>query len=97
MPVSQPTVRISARTRATLRALSRHFGKTMQDLLDAAVEAYRRRLFLEETNAAFARLRLDPEDWAAVGEERAAWEPSLADGVEDEPAPWPRPSDGGRA
>ena len=87
--MGQPTVRITARTRATLRALARHEGQTMQEVLDLAIEQYRRRRFLDETNAAFARVREDPAAWGEVREERAAWEESLGDGLEDE-VPWPR-------
>jgi hypothetical protein len=93
--MSQPTVRITSQTRATLRALAQHSGRTMQEVLDLAIEAYRRRLFLEETNAAFARLRDDPSAWAEVQEERAAWDQALGDGLDDEPVPWPRDTGGG--
>ena len=86
--MGQPTVRITARARATLRALARREGHTMQEVLDLAIEEYRRRCFLEETNAAFARLRDDAAAWGEVREERADWEGSLLDGMGDE-LPWP--------
>lgn len=54
----------------------------MQALLDKAVEAYRRRLFLTELNNAYAALREDPEAWAQVEKDRSAWDATLNDGLE---------------
>jgi hypothetical protein len=78
------TVRISSDTRQTLRQISATTGESMQAILDRAVEDYRRRVFLEQANRAFARLREDPEAWAAEQEERAAWDATLADGLDEE-------------
>jgi len=72
MPSS--TVRISGEAKQTLQKLSGQTRKPMQDILDAAVELYRRHLFLAEANAAFARMKEDPEAWAEELEERAAWD-----------------------
>ena len=80
--MSGPTVRISARTRQTLRELSEQTGKTMQAILDQAVEDYRRKAFLEAVNAAYAALRADPEAWAEVEKERRSMAGSLLDGLD---------------
>lgn len=77
------TVRITHETATTLRELSRSTGLPMQKLLGQAVEAYARRLLLDETNAAFAALRADERAWRQELEERAAWEATLADGLAD--------------
>ncbi len=77
-------VRISERAQAILRELASQDGKTMQAVLDDAIEAYRRKRFLEEANAAYAALRADPQAWREEQEEREAWEQTLADGLEDE-------------
>jgi hypothetical protein len=53
----------------------------MQAVLEKAVEAYRRKLFLEEVNRAYAELREDPDAWANLESERAAWDSTLADGL----------------
>lgn len=44
---------------------------------------------LRRGNEAYARLREDPEAWAEVLRERAEWDCTLMDGLEDEP-PWPK-------
>jgi predicted transcriptional regulator len=78
------TVRIKEETRTVLRELARQTNQPMQEVLARAVEAYRRQQMLAETNAAYAALRADPELWRAEQAERAAWEATLADGLEAE-------------
>lgn len=77
------TVRISREARESLQKLSEQTGRKLQDLLEEAVERYRRELFLKEANAAYAALRADKEARAEEEEERAAWEGTLADGLEE--------------
>jgi hypothetical protein len=78
------TVRIRPETHAKLRALSERTGEAMPDLLDKAVEIYRRRQFLAECNRAFRSLKDDPAAWAEELKERQAWDSTLSDGLEDE-------------
>lgn len=75
------TIRISQRSHETLRALAQTAHESMQAVLDKAVEAYRRKLFLEEVNRAYADLREDREAWGELESERAAWDSTLADGL----------------
>ena len=77
------TVRISEQSRSSLKRLATGEGKTMQQVLDAAIEAYRRQRFLEEANQAYAKLRSDSEEWAAELEERAAWDATMGDDLDD--------------
>lgn len=78
------TVRITEETRAVLRQLAREYHQPMQEILARAVEAYRRQCILEQTNAAYATIRRDPNAWAEELDERAAWEVTIADGLERE-------------
>jgi hypothetical protein len=73
---------VSAKTQATLRALSGETGLTMQEIVAEAVEQYRRQRNLELTNQAYAEIRSDSDAWAAEVSERRAWETTLADGIE---------------
>jgi len=75
------TTRISAAAHGILRELSQVEGKPMLALLDEAVEALRRQRFLERVNAAYATLRADPREWAALEAERRSWDATLADGL----------------
>jgi hypothetical protein len=52
----------------------------MQTLLDKAIEAYRRQLFLEEINQAYAALREDPKAWSQLEKDRVIWDATLKDG-----------------
>jgi len=80
--MSSTTVRVSADTHAVLNQLARERHETIQKVLERAVEMYRRKMFWEETNAAFARLHEDEEAWREELDERKAWDATLADGVD---------------
>lgn len=79
------TVRISDRAHATLRELAVGRGESLADALERLLEAERRRRVPERANEGYAALRADPQAWAAVVEERAAWDATLADGLTDAP------------
>ena len=82
--MSSATVRISLSTRDQLRDLSTHIGKSMQAVIEEAIDLYRRHCFLEEVNAAYAALRKDPKAWSEIAEERAEWDVTLADGLPED-------------
>lgn len=75
------TVRISATAHNALRAIAAQNGESMQAVLDKAIEDFRRRHLLEQTNAAYAALRNNPQEWTALHEERSIWDVTLADGL----------------
>lgn len=76
------TVRIRAETQAKLRELAKESGQSVPDVLEAAIEAYRRRLFLEGLATDFEVLRSNSQNWAEELQERAAWDSTLADDLE---------------
>jgi len=78
------TVRIDSSTHKTLQKLSAQTGQKMQEILGEAVELYRRQLFLEKANAAFAALKADPQAWKEEQEERTAWDVTFLDGLKDD-------------
>ena len=80
-------IRAKDETRAILRALSQEMNEPMQEVLARAVEAYRRQRILDLSNAAYAALRADPRAWQDLLDERAAWDVTLADGLEGDE--WP--------
>ena len=83
------TVRISPDTHKLLGELAERSGESMQAVLAKALEAYRRKCFLEGLATDFAALRADPVAWQEELEERAIWEGTLMDDLEDDP-PEPR-------
>ncbi|HEV3260333.1 MAG TPA: hypothetical protein VG013_25990 [Gemmataceae bacterium] len=80
--MSTPTPLISEKAHQTLQALSAQTGRAVQDILDQAVEDYRRKVFLEQLNAGYAALRADPQAWAEIEAERESMAGSLLDGLD---------------
>ena len=85
--MSTAIVRVSEAAWQSLKHLSERCGVTMQEIVDRAVEDYRRKLFLEEVNLAYAVLRSDPGAWQEELEERKLWDAVLADGAEEGEGP----------
>lgn len=82
--MSTQTVRVRPATHAKLQKLAEQSGRTMPDVLDEAVEALRRQQLLDATNAAYAAIREDPVAWQEEIAERALWDNTLLDGLEDD-------------
>lgn len=76
------TVAIGSTSYKTLQEMAARSGESIQEILDKAIEQYRRQKFLEEANNAYAALRNNPEAWANEIEEREAWDVTLTDGLE---------------
>ncbi len=67
-----------------LQTLAEQSGRSVQVVLEEAVEFYWGRRLLEATNAVYAALMSDPEAKRELEEERALWDATLADGLEEE-------------
>jgi hypothetical protein len=80
----KPNIRISSQSKATLRELAEHDGRPMQNVLDEAIERYRRDRFFRELDEGYARLQADPEAWQEELDERRLWDSTLADGLDSE-------------
>jgi hypothetical protein len=78
------TVRIDPKTHAKLKKLARAKHLSLTEALARAVEAYRREVFLHEMQTGYAALQEDADGWSEELKERGAWEPTTADGLEDE-------------
>lgn len=81
--MSTTTIRVSAETRNLLHNLARQAGTSMQQVLEDALAQYRRRQFLEALNAAYHAAQADPAAQAAEKAERAAWDATLLDGLDE--------------
>jgi hypothetical protein len=80
---SHTTVRIDAGAQRTLKLLRRQTGETTPEILRKALEEYRRKHLLEGVAADFAALRLDAKRSADERSERALWDGTAKDGLED--------------
>lgn len=76
------TIRISDKSRKTLKELASREGASVQSILEKAIELYRRQRFLEEVNQAYAALSENEQAWVEVKEERRQYEASLEDGLD---------------
>jgi predicted transcriptional regulator len=81
--MASTTVRVSTETHELLRKLAEATGEPLQRVLERAVENYRREQFFAELDTAYERLQADPVAWEEELAERAEWEVTLADGLDD--------------
>lgn len=77
--MASTTVRIRRETKQMLERIANQTGQKTQEVLDNAIEAYRRRIFLEQANQAYALLKQDTDRWAEERAERKAWDITLSD------------------
>lgn len=75
------TVRISPATHQASSEMARAKNSSLQQMLDQAVENERRRLLLEGTNLAYAKLRRDKKAWRAWQNELRPLDATLNDGL----------------
>jgi hypothetical protein len=80
----ESTIAISSVAHANLIKLAETVGEPVQDVLDQAIEQYRRQIFLIQLSQDFAELRKDPVLWQDELAERQAWDVTLLDGVDSE-------------
>lgn len=80
------TVRIDNMTKMLLKELAEKEDQPMQAVLQEALEEYQRKLFLRECSEAYAKLRADEGAWAEELKERAEWDNTIADGIEEDNA-----------
>jgi hypothetical protein len=76
------TIRVSIQTRDLLHNLARQSGRSMQGVLEQALDQYRRQQILEAVNTAYAALQTDSGAWADLEAERREWDQTMADGLE---------------
>ena len=72
--MASATIRVRPETRAKLQSLAEETGASIPDLLEAAIDALRRRQFLTGLASDFEALRSDPKAWAQELQERAEWD-----------------------
>jgi predicted transcriptional regulator len=82
MGMSTPPVQLSDASHRILQELAEQTGQSASEVLDKALDAYRRKLFFDELNAGYAALRADPKAWAELEAERKLWDATLMDGLD---------------
>jgi hypothetical protein len=79
--MASTTVRMTEHTHKLLRELAAATGEPLQQVLEEAVELYRRERFFADLHAAYERLQVDPAAWQDELGERAELDGTLADGL----------------
>ena len=79
--MASTTVRVTGHTHEMLREVAAATGESLQQVLETAVERYRRELLFADLHAAFARLATDQAAWQEELDERAELDGTLADGL----------------
>ena len=93
-------IAISGAAQRILESLPAQTSETTTEGLDKALDAYRRKVFIEQVNAGYAALRADPVAWAELERERRSMAGCLMDGLDpneqwgDDGAPIPREGEG---
>ena len=82
------TVRVTADSHDRLVRLAAQSGRTIQEIVAAAIEAYETEVMFARAEAAYAALAADSAARAEYAAELAVWEATLADGLADE-EPYP--------
>ncbi|MEO0378443.1 MAG: toxin-antitoxin system protein [Cyanobacteria bacterium P01_A01_bin.17] len=77
------TIRVSLEIRDRIHKLAQQAGLSLQEVIEKALELYRRQQILESANRAYASLRQDPDAWHAYQTEQESWDETLTDGLEE--------------
>ncbi|MBI4516863.1 MAG: toxin-antitoxin system protein [Deltaproteobacteria bacterium] len=75
------SIQLSAKGQRLVTELARECRKPVGEVIDAALETYRRERFVRKANADLARLRRDKKAWAAYQRELSEWDATLNDGL----------------
>jgi len=75
------TIQIPDATYETLRRIAG--DGPIETIVAEAVEEFRRKRLIDESNAAFAAIQADPEEREALRLEREEWDGTLGDGLKD--------------
>jgi hypothetical protein len=78
------TVRIAPEVKAELHEIAREDGLSLSDALAKLIKEARIERLMARHNSVYAALRVDPQAWEEIEAERALWDSTLADGL-DEP------------
>ncbi len=75
------TIRISPAAHRSLTEMAKETNSSLQEMLDRAIEDERRRLLLERTNRAYAKLRANKRAWKQWRNELRKLDATLNDGI----------------
>ena len=72
--MSFSTIDISATSRELLCVLAEKTGQTQAEVLDKALDVYRRQVFFDRVNLGYAALKADPQACAEFQADQKEWD-----------------------
>lgn len=78
------TVRVDTSVHAKLLALAAEEQRPIGQVIEDAIDQYRRAKFWQGVREDYARLHADPAAWQAYQDEIALWDTAAGDGLERE-------------
>jgi predicted transcriptional regulator len=78
------TIRISKEVYDTVKSIAQQKQGKIQDVVEQAVKDYKKKVFFDSLNSAYASLKADSQSWEEEVAERAEWDVTLKDGLENE-------------
>lgn len=76
-------VRISKNAYDKLNKLEVEIGASKQVIIEQALDKLMRENLIKRANKAYEKLKSNPQAWQEELEERATWESTITDGLED--------------
>lgn len=80
--MSTTAVSVSQKTMRVLNDLANETSQSVEQILEKAIEDYRRKVFFEGLAADYAALKSNPESWTEELEERKLFEGTLMDDLD---------------
>lgn len=80
---STTTIRISKEVYTELKKIAEVENKTMQKVVEQAIEEFKRKKFFSVLKETVADYKSDPNNWTEEIEERTLWDNTLTDDLED--------------
>lgn len=77
------TVRINRQTYNDIKTLASKEKKKIHQIIDLAIQHYKKIQYFQELNQSYSLLRDDQEAWNEEQNERTTWEVSLSDGIDE--------------
>lgn len=83
--MNSTTIRIGADLHTELKRMAKRMKISMQAVIEQAIRDYQDKLYWQNMDAAYSKLREDPKAWEEMKNEQSLWENTLGDGF-DSPA-----------
>jgi predicted transcriptional regulator len=78
------TIRIKKELYDTVKSLAKEKNRNMQEIINEAIKDLKKKEFFDNLNSFYTKLKADPKAWAEEEAERAEWDATLLDGIDND-------------